>query len=183
MVVNKFTEDYKKADSEQIKEAQIKAILKTDYLPLLKKMDFIESLIYSLLEKTNGLKTYNSIIKYVSFTTMAITAYTNLEIENTLADFDLLQSSGLIAKILTVIGKDYEDFYTLFEVRLADYMREANTLEAVVSNQLSNAVNQFGQFLNNADNAMKKLDNKKINRIINQITNELNKAEILKKQF
>lgn len=173
MKAAEFLAKYEKAETEQAKEMQIKALVHTAYLPLAQKAELIEGLIYSLLEDSGGLKTYNSIIKYAAFITAAIGAYTKLEIEDTTNDFDLLQSHELTEKIVAAIGGDYEDLYTLFEMRFEDTIQQSNTLEAVVNHKLTLALQRMDDILQKAETFLGKLDRKELTRIFSQLAGEL----------
>lgn len=77
------------------------------YLPIKDKFKFIEEYEELIGKHLDDYAGYESLVAFVFFHLMVIKTYTDIELELTYEEFDLLQENELINKITDMIGDDY----------------------------------------------------------------------------
>lgn len=77
------------------------------YLPIKEKFEFAKEYEKLVESHINDYLGYESFVAFVFFNLMVVKKYTNIDIECTYEEFDILQENGLINKIVEVIGDDY----------------------------------------------------------------------------
>lgn len=105
-----------------------------EYIPITEKRLAIEEMIKKIITEENLITTYDSIMKGIMFTLSSVCLYTNLT-ATTPEDYDVLCETKLLFDILNKADSfgDYEDFHNMFEMRMNDYMRDANTVMGAVN--------------------------------------------------
>lgn len=94
------------------------ALIIKRYIPIEKKIAAIDKLFDKVVEIENKrIMDVDPIKKYVNFTLMAISLYTNLDLEGTYEEYDKLQSNGLIDKIFKEVKNDYLDLKEFMDMR------------------------------------------------------------------
>jgi hypothetical protein len=139
MKINEFIDVMSKGTSKQ----RIGVILETKkYLPISEKRRIAESVIEACTVNDNGFIKVDSLDKYIMFTIVVISNYTNLEFGvdgDYLSDYDRLCESGLLDAIIETFNQEYARTNDVLNMMLADKLR-ANSTEASVA-MLSNGVN------------------------------------------
>lgn len=148
MKVKEFVEECNKVANDSIKASRISSYLKVKpYVNFLDKVALanrvVNRSVYDLDE--NGILGINvkSDVKYILHVIGMIELYTDLEInyENILEDYDLLNQSGLLVDIFKLIGdKEVGECQMLLDMKFADEMQNKLSTEAFISNQ----VERFG---------------------------------------
>ena len=107
-----------------VKNGEVEALFKT-----------LEQAIESIIEYDTSLLTYEPMNKHLNFSLTCVVIYTNLtyEDEEGLDAYDALVSSGLLDKIIEMIGVDYGDMVAMFEETLSARISFTNSM----SNRLS----------------------------------------------
>ena len=148
MKIKEFVEECNKVANDSIKASRISSYLKVKpYVNFLDKVALanrvVNRSVYDLDE--NGILSINvkSDVKYILHVIGMIELYTDLEInyENILEDYDLLNQSGLLVDIFKLIGdKEVGECQMLLDMKFADEMQNKLSTEAFISNQ----VERFG---------------------------------------
>lgn len=78
------------------------------YVPIKEKIDFVKKYYETVESHMDDFGEYSSFfVSFVFFYLMVIKTYTDIEIELTYEEFDILQENGIINKIIEVIEEDY----------------------------------------------------------------------------
>ena len=172
MKINEFIEAAKKNPNQA--SAICKKIVKTKYIPVLEKRRLAELVYSTSIEMENGLIKVDSLSKYLIFTLLMLTTYTELEFsvdengaatENAIREYDALCESGLINKIIAEFAEDYARANEILNYVFQDNLAVNNTVEAVVgkvglgvldildgfANTLSDKVEEMNLDLGNLD--------------------------------
>lgn len=149
MKVKEFVEECNKVVNDSIKTSRISSYLKVKpYVNFLNKVALanrvVKRSVYDLDE--NGIPVsinVKSDVKYLLHVMGMIELYTDLEVnyDNILEDYDLLNQSGLLVDIIKLIGdKEVGECQMLLDMKFADEMQNKLSAEAFISNQ----VERFG---------------------------------------
>lgn len=149
MKVKEFVEKSNMVANDAIKASRISSYLKVKpYVNFLDKVALanrvVKRSVYDLDE--NGIPVsinVKSDVKYLLHVMGMIELYTDLEVnyENILEDYDLLNQSGLLVEIVKLIGdKEVGECQMLLDMKFADEMQNKLSTEAFISNQ----VDRFG---------------------------------------
>ena len=57
---------------------------------------------------------------FVFFNLMVVKKYTDIELELTYDEFDILQENGLISKIVEIVGEDYSLLLKLIQAKITE---------------------------------------------------------------
>ena len=159
MKIAEFIENVKK-NSNQV-GAICKKIVKTKYIPVLKKRQLAELVYDNSTEYENGIVKVDSLSKYLAFTLLMLNEYTELEFtvdekgaatEEAINEYDALCENGLINKIIAEFSDDYARANEILNYVFQDNIVVNNTVEAVVgkaSTTLLNIVDDFANTLSN----------------------------------
>ena len=94
-------------------------------------------LVMKNIDVVDGVKKHDSISGYISFVAAMLTAHTNLELSDPIADYDVLSENKLLAPIIETFRTSYDECDVLLKMALAQELEDNNI------NML------FGRFLNN----------------------------------
>jgi hypothetical protein len=178
MKINEFIETVKKNPNQV--GIVCKKIVKTKYIPVLEKRKLAELVYENSTDIENGIVKVDSLSKYLIFTLLMLTQYTDLEFtvdekgaatEEAINEYDVLCENGLINKIIAEFEEDYVRANEIMNYVFQDNLAVNNTVEAVVGktatvllnivdgfvDTLSNKVEEMNIDLSNLD--MDKLDN------------------------
>lgn len=157
MKVIEFIETVKKNPNQAT--AVCKKLIKTRYIPVLEKRQLAELVYANSTEIENGLVKVDSLSKYLIFTMLMLTRYTNLEFsvdekgaatEEAIREYDELCENGLISPIIAEFAEDYARANEVMNYVFQDNLAVSNTVEAVVgkaSDYLLNIVDRFANTL------------------------------------
>lgn len=139
MKINEFIE----AMSKENNQRKISNILETKkYLPIAEKRRIAESVIAACTINDNGFLKVDSLDKYIMFTIVVISNYTNLEFGlegDYLSDYDKLCESGLLDSVIATFEKEYTRSNEVLNMMLVDKLQH-NSMEASFAS-ISNGVN------------------------------------------
>lgn len=151
MKVMEFIEVMSKANHPQ----KIGAVIGTKkYLPIAEKRRIAESVIEACATIKNGFVHIDSLDKYIMFTIVVISNYTNLEFGvdgDYLTDYDRLCEAELLDPIIATFDKEYARTNDILNMMLADKL-QANSAEsslAMVSNGINNTLDKLINALSN----------------------------------
>jgi hypothetical protein len=159
MKIMEFIEAVKKNPNQA--NAVCKKIVKTKYIPVLEKRQLAELVYENSTEIENGVVKVDSLSKYLIFTLLMLTKYTELEFsvdekgaatEEAINEYDALCANGLINKIIAEFEEDYARANEIMNYVFQDNLAVNNTVEAVVgkaSTTLLNIVGGFADALSN----------------------------------
>ena len=172
MKIMEFIEAVKKNPNQA--SAICKKIVKTKYIPVLEKRQLAELVYANSISMENGVVKVDSLSKYLIFTLLMITKYTELEFavdesgaasEDAIKEYDALCENGLINKIIAEFADDYARANEIMNYVFQDNLAVTNTVEAVVgkaattllgivdgfANRLSDKVDELNLDLENLD--------------------------------
>ena len=172
MKVMEFIETVKKNPNQAT--AICKKLIKTRYIPVLEKRQLAELVYATSTEIENGVVKVDSLSKYLIFTLLMLTKYTELEFsvddngaatEEAIKEYDALCESGLLNPIIAEFQEDYARANEIMNYVFQDNLAVNNTVEAVVgkaattllnivdslANVLSNKVDEMNFDLENVD--------------------------------
>ncbi len=92
------------------------------YIPIKEKIKFINEYIDELEKHFDDFMRCNSMIALVFFNLMVVKAYTDIDIECTYEEFDILQENGLLNQIVEYIGDDYTLLLNLAKEEIREEM-------------------------------------------------------------
>lgn len=126
------------AVSEYIK----KELAVKDYLPFAEKREICARVLEICNKKDiNGLVKVDSVSRYIVFTLLIISKYTNLEFSSgkdkeldSLDEYDMLCQADLLNPILDVIGTEYNTCNNILNMMMADVIANNNNIENVLGN-------------------------------------------------
>ena len=87
------------------------------YLPTRDKVSFLKEYEALIVEHKKDYDGIEAFIGFVFFNLLVIKWYTNIELELTYDEFDLLQENGLVSKIAQYIGDDYNLILSFVQLR------------------------------------------------------------------
>ena len=120
-----FVNEYKKDPAEALKKLEVE-----NYVPFATKKALIDTVIESILEYDTALLTYEPMDKHLNFSLSCVVIYTNLTYgdEEGLDAYDALVSSGLLDRIIDLIGVEYGDMVAMFEETLSARISFTNSI-------------------------------------------------------
>jgi hypothetical protein len=182
MKIFEFIETYKKMQTKSVASVS-KMIEAKQYIPVLRKKYLAELVYNASTEFENNIVKVDSLSKYMIFTMLMISEYTNLEFsvdekgaatEAAIEEYDALCSNDCINPILECFANDYVRANEILNYVFQDNLAAANSIEAVVgrsaeyllgivealSGVLANTVNQF-------DLSVPDMDSETISKVMN----------------
>ena len=139
--IKEFCENYKNKATDKLKEDYLKDGLhiKT-YLPFLTKVTLADKLArVTTLDKDTGNINIKSDVNYLLFCRMIIEQYTDLQVETEgfYEEYDLLNESGLLDKIMQMIPeKEIKEFKMICDMKKDDVIFNQSTPKAFINQQI-----------------------------------------------
>lgn len=146
MKINEFISEYNKNKKNAAFNVAKLINVKT-YVPVLRKRQLAELVYQNSISYENGLVKVDSLTKYLIFSMLMISEYTDLEFtvdENgkataeAIAEYDALCEVGLIDVIIGCFATDYARANEILNYVFKDNLAVTNTVEAVVGNLVEN---------------------------------------------
>ena len=136
-----FVNEYNNIATDRLKEDYLKDNLHIkSYLPFLKKVTLADKLAkVTTLDKDTGNVNVKSDANYLLFCRMIIEQYTDLQIETEgfYEEYDLLNESGLLDKIMQMIPeKEISEFKMLCDMKKEDLLFNQSTPKAFINQQV-----------------------------------------------
>lgn len=162
MKIMEFIEAVKKDPNQT--SAICKKIVKTKYIPVLKKRQLAELVYENSISYENGVVKVDSLSKYLIFTLLMLINYTELEFtvdekgratEDAIKEYDALCENGLINKVLAEFEEDYARANEIMNYVFRDNLAVNNTVEAVFGKTANVMLNILDGFI---DGLSKKVD-------------------------
>ena len=159
MKINEFIEMAKKNPTQTSNVC--KKIVKTKYIPVLEKRQLAELVYENSIGEENGLVKVDSLTKYLVFTLLMLTRYTELEFsvdengaatEEAIREYDALCENDLINKIIAEFEEDYARANEIMNYVFQDNLAVNNTVEAVIgksADHLLGIIDGFSNILSN----------------------------------
>lgn len=153
MKVIEFIETIKKNPNQAT--AVCKKLIKTRYIPVLEKRQLAELVYANSTTIENGIVKIDSLSKYLIFTLLMLTNYTELEFtidetgaatETAIAEYDALCENGLIGPIIAEFQEDYARANEIMNYVFQDNLAVNNTVEAVVGKMTNGILDIVGDF-------------------------------------
>ena len=141
MKIKNFTEIYSAIATDRLKEEYLNDNLhiKT-YLPFLTKVTLADKLAkITALDKDTGNVNVKSDVNYLLFCRMIVEQYTDLQIETEgfYEEYDLLNESGLLDKIMQMIPeKEITEFKMICYMKKDDIVFNQSTPKAFINQQI-----------------------------------------------
>lgn len=141
MKIKNFTEKYSAIATDRLKEEYLNDNLhiKT-YLPFLTKVTLADKLAkITALDKDTGNVNVKSDVNYLLFCRMIVEQYTDLQIETEgfYEEYDLLNESGLLDKIMQMIPeKEITELKMICDMKKDDIIFNQSTPKAFINQQI-----------------------------------------------
>ena len=148
MTIKEFTEKYNAIATDRLKEDYLNdnLYIKT-YLPFLTKVTLADKLAkVTALDKDTGNINVKSDVNYLLFCRMIIEQYTDLQVETEgfYEEYDLLNESGLLDKIMQMIPeKEIAEFKMICDMKKSDLLQNKYENHAFIVSQ----VDRFGTLI------------------------------------
>lgn len=186
MKIREFIEAVKKNPNQAT--TVYKKLIKTRYIPVLEKRQLAELVYANATEIENGIVKVDSLSKYLIFTMLMITKYTDLEFsvdENGAAtveairEYDELCENGLINPIIAEFAEDYARANEVMNYVFQDNLAVNNTAEAVLgkaAGYLLNIIDGFAGVLAEKVNEMNfdlsNIDIEQVTKVLKLLNNK-----------
>ena len=164
MKINEFISEYNK-NKKNAAFNVAKLINAKAYVPVLRKRQLAELVYQNSISYENGLVKVDSLTKYLIFSMLMISEYTDLEFtvdENgsataeAIAEYDALCEAGLVDVVIGCFETDYARANEILNYVFKDNLAITNTLEAVVGNLVENVKDSLDDLVDSLKN---KIDN------------------------
>lgn len=167
MEIKDFIELYKEDKADALKQIHIQT-----YLPFLVKRQIISLILDNVFINKDGVYIYNAMDKYMSYTLVALTTYTDLEFstddQEYYEEYDALVTNGALGEIFGKIGDDYQVFLRFFEESFQTTLEQKNSVQM----QASRVLSSIGSAV---DLAIDTLDSKKVQAAISLFADKIKK--------
>ena len=174
MTIKEFTEKYSAMATDRLKEDYLNDNLhiKT-YLPFLTKMTLADKLAkITTLDKDTGNVNVKSDINYLLFCRMIVEQYTDLQVETEgfYEEYDLLNESGLLDKIMqTIPEKEIAEFKMICDMKKDDIIFNQSTPKAFINQQIERVSTILGvtlkPVLDKLATELENMDDEKITKL------------------
>ena len=165
MKINELIEAVKKNPNQA--SAICKKIIKTKYIPVLEKRQLAELVYENSTSYENGIVKVDSLSKYLIFTLLMLTKYTELEFtvdekgaatEDAIKEYDALCENGLINKVIAEFEEDYARANEIMNYVFQDNLAVNNTIEAVIGKAATTLLNIVDDFANTLSNKVDEMN-------------------------
>lgn len=166
MKINEFIENFKKNSKSPAFNVAKLLNVKT-YIPVLRKRQLAELVYQNSISVENGLVKVDSLTKYLIFSMLMISEYTDLEFtvdENgsataeAIAEYDALCEAGLVDVVIGCFAADYARANEILNYVFKDNLAVTNTVEAVVGNLVENIKGSLDGIVNSLKNKIDDFD-------------------------
>lgn len=146
MKINEFISEYNKNKKNATFNVAKLINVKT-YVPVLRKRQLAELVYQNSISYENGLVKVDSLTKYLIFSMLMISEYTDLEftvdekgsaIKEAIAEYDALCEAGLVDVVIGCFAADYARANEILNYVFKDNLAVTNTVEAVVGGLVEN---------------------------------------------
>ena len=186
MKIFDFIEKYNAIATDRLKEDFLNDNLhiKT-YLPFLTKVTLADKLAkVTTLDKDTGNVNVKSDVNYLLFCRMIVEQYTDLQIETEgfYEEYDLLNESGLLDKIMQMIPeKEITEFKMICDMKKDDIVFNQSTPKAFINQQIERVSTILGvtlkPVLDKLATELENMDEKDIEKFTNKVEKLLKRAK------
>lgn len=146
MTILEFCKKYNNIITDKLKESFINENLKINtYVPFVNKVTVANNLArITVLDKETGNVNVKSDVNYLLFCRIIIENYTNLKVETEgfFEEYDLLNESGLLDKIMQMIPeKEIKEFKMICDMKKDDLLFNQSTPKAFINQQIERITN------------------------------------------
>jgi hypothetical protein len=186
MKVMEFIEATKKNPTQA--NVVCKKVVTTKYVPVLEKRRLAELVYANSTEIENGVVKVDSLSKYLIFTLLMLTRYTELEFsvdengaatEEAIREYDALCENNLVSKIIAEFAEDYARANEIMNYVFQDNLAASNTVEAVVGKLgdgilkiVDGLANALSDKINDVDFDLSNIDLEQATNILNLLNNK-----------
>ena len=184
MTIKEFAEKYSAIATDRLKEDYLNDNLhiKT-YLPFLTKATLADKLAkVTTLDNDTGNVNVKSDVNYLLFCRMIVEQYTDLQVETEgfYEEYDLLNESGLLDKIMQMIPeKEITEFKMICDMKKDDIIFNQSTPKAFINQQIERITTiasvTLKPILEKLVDEFENLDDKKIEKFEKYLSKLLNK--------
>lgn len=185
MTIKEFCKEYSNR-IDKLKEDYLNNNLhiKT-YLPFLTKVTLADKLAkVTTLDKDTGNVNVKSDVNYLLFCRMIVEQYTDLQVETEgfYEEYDLLNESGLLDKIMQMIPeKEITEFKMICDMKKDDLLFNQSTPKAFINQQIERITNiasvTLKPVLDKLATELENMDDSKIEKFANNVEKLLNRVK------
>ena len=186
MYIKEFVEKYSAIATERLKEDYLNGNLhiKT-YLPFLTKVTLADKLAkITTLDKDTSNVNVKSDVNYLLFCRMIVEQYTDLQVETEgfYEEYDLLNESGLLDKIMqTIPEKEIAEFKMICDMKKDDIIFNQSTPKAFINQQIERITNiasiTLKPVLDKLATELENMDEEKIEKLSNKVEKLLKRVK------
>lgn len=186
MTIKEFVEKYNAIATDRLKEDYLNDNLhiKT-YLPFLTKVTLADKLAkVTTLDKDTGNVNIKSDVNYLLFCRMIVEQYTDLQVETEgfYEEYDLLNESGLLNKIMQMIPeKEITEFKMICDMKKDDVIFNKSTPKAFINQQIERVSTILGvtlkPVLDKLATELENMDEKDIDKFANKVEKLLKRVK------
>ena len=182
MKIKEFIEAYNK-NSKQATFNVAKLLNTKTYIPVLRKRQLAELVYQNSISYENGLVKVDSLTKYLIFSMLMISEYTDLEFTvdekgsataEAIAEYDALCEAGLIDVVVSCFATDYARANEILNYVFKDNLAVTNTVEAVVGSLVESAKDSLDTIVESLKNKIDDFDMDLSNIDMSQFENIIN---------
>ena len=186
ILVSEFVEKYNSLKSEEAKAAQVKAIMKRTYCPLIEKKMVLEKMVE--ISKGDGNIAYlDMVLSKLNFTMAIIALYTNLIIDKNEdgtpksgESYDLLVQADLLNAICNIIGeRELNELISVNEAAIDTWHNKNTSVEAYIADLVEKMADRFGVVAGAGAQQLAAIldDEEKMNKTLNVIQKTLKRIK------
>ena len=181
-----FVNEYRSIATDRLKEDYLKDNLHINtYLPFLTKVTLADNLAkVTTLDKDTGNINLKSDVNYLLFCRTIIEQYTDLQIETEgfYEEYDLLNQSGLLDKIMQMIPeKEITEFKMICDMKKDDIIFNQSTPKAFINQQIERVSTILGvtlkPVLDKLATELENMDEEKIEKLSNKVEKLLKRVK------
>lgn len=183
MTVKEFVESYGSARTAAAKDVILKKLNVKEYVDVLQKMAAIQLVVSKANAKydDNGNvieKKFNSIMQHISFTVALVQLYTDLEIDfkreenpdNVFVIYDMLTKSGLIDKIISMIGeKEIGECMLFLNMASSDFAQNEMSFQTYVGERITRATDFITSVSDDMSKKLEGIDVDKLRKALSDV--------------
>ena len=182
MKIKDFIEEHKK-NSKNPTFNVAKLLNAKTYVPVLRKRQLAELVYQNSISIENGLVKVDSLTKYLIFSMLMISEYTDLEFtvdENgsatseAISEYDALCEAGLLDVVIGCFATDYARANEILNYVFKDNLAVANTVEAVIGGLVENVKGSLDSLIVSLKNKIDNFDMDLSNVDMSQFENIIN---------
>lgn len=188
--VKDFINKYNQLHSDELKDRMVKSLITRKYVPVLEKKLYLQVMLDNSIVDNNGQKYVDMFVNKINVTTAVLTLYTNLDLSNdndktkAFENYDLLAENDILNVLFNKIPEsELTTILSINDQLLETFYNKNNSIHAFISEMVDRFSVTFGALANGSIKSLIGIldDEKKMNDIMNKLSNKDSIIQIAKK--